>query len=145
MGEEEMRRMSGDARVGDMPIAVARKMCKRPMSKFEVQKAPTHIARTVLKPNEHWLPIVYVNTRYSVQLSQVRTDIGTVIHLWIRRHDGEMSRAWADLQRIKNEVVGVKRSAVEVFPPESELVDEANMTHLWVFPEDYVVPFRLGR
>ena len=36
-------------------------------------------------------------------------------------------------QKIKNEIFGDEYIALEVFPRESELVDEANMYHLWVF------------
>jgi hypothetical protein len=54
-----------------------------------------------------------------------------------------MVRSWADMQRIKNELVGPERVAVEVFPPVSELVDQANIAHLWVLPEGFALPFSL--
>ncbi len=110
----------GGPRLRDMPIGVLRKMVRAPMSS-----------------------IAYVNSRYSVQVSFVETAIGKVCHLWIRQHDGEMPRAWSDLQRIKNAIAGPECTAVEVFPPESELVDSANMAHLWVYPPGWVMPFRL--
>jgi hypothetical protein len=131
-------------RLGDVPLAELRRMCKRPMTRFEMQPAPTTAPRPQLKPNERWAPHVFCNSRYSVQVSHVSTDIGLVTHLWIRRHDQEMSRSWSDMQRIKNELAGSERIAVEVFPAESELVDKANMSHLWVYPEDFVMPFTLG-
>ena len=37
------------------------------------------------------------------------------------------------VRKIKNEIFGDEYIALEVFPRESELVDEANMYHLWVF------------
>jgi hypothetical protein len=64
-------------------------------------------------------------------------------HLWIRRHDGKMTNSWSELQRIKNELTHSERTAVQVYPKESQLVDEANMAHLWVYPENYNLPFRL--
>lgn len=85
-----------------------------------------------------------MNNRYSVQFSEIATDIGLIVHLWIRRHDGDIARSWADLQQIKNELVGAERLAVEVFPPTKELVDQANMAHLWVYPVGYRLPFGLG-
>jgi len=85
----------------------------------------------------------YLNNRYSVQISDEATDWGLVVHLWIQRHDGDMVRSWADMQRIKNELVGPQRVAVEVFPPVNELVDQANIAHLWVMPEGFVLPFSL--
>ena len=118
-------------------------MAARPMTPFEVQDVSGIPGRCDLGSNERWWPFAYVNSRYSVQVSTVATAIGAVTHLWIRHHAGEMPRSWRDLQRIKNEIAGPDRAAVEVFPPESELVDSANMAHLWVYPEDFVVPFRL--
>lgn len=85
----------------------------------------------------------FVNGHYSVQVSDEPTPFGVVVHLWIRRHDGERIRTWAALQRIKTEIVGPERVAVEVFPAESELVDAANMFHLWVLPEGQRLPFTL--
>ena len=85
----------------------------------------------------------YLNNRYSVQISDEATDWGLVVHLWIQRHDGDMVRSWADMQRIKNELVGQNRVGVEVFPPVEELIDQANIAHIWVMPEGFVLPFSL--
>lgn len=68
-----------------------------------------------------------------------------MLRLMVTVNDGSPVRSWADLQRIKNELVGRERTAVEVFPPDSELVDEARVYHLWVLPEGQRLPFGLGR
>jgi hypothetical protein len=55
---------------------------------------------------------------------------------WLRiyRHDGKRIRNhWAELQRIKNELVGPEHQGVEFYPPESLLQDGENSFHLWVF------------
>lgn len=39
---------------------------------------------------------------------------------------------WHEAQRIKDEIAGEDATAVEVYPPRSEIVDDANMYHLWV-------------
>lgn len=79
--------------------------------------------------------IVWRNSRYLVV---VRTcgdgDSPAIVWLSIKRHDGLPARDWRDLQRMKNELVGVEVEAVELFPAESRLVDNANQTHLWCFP-----------
>lgn len=80
---------------------------------------------------------------YSCQLYRRDTAWGEVIHIAIRRHDGGTSLPWADKQKIKDDLVGAERVAVEVFPPRSELDDAANMYHLWVLPEGFELPFRL--
>jgi hypothetical protein len=38
------------------------------------------------------------------------------------------------MQRIKNEIAGPGCTAVEVYPPAAEVVDGANMFHMWVLP-----------
>ena len=48
---------------------------------------------------------------------------------------------WRDMQMMKNEICGEERTAVEVFPPMSKLVDTCNQFHLWVYPEDYELDF----
>lgn len=144
MGSEVVAPMSGP-RLRDLPIGVLRRMAREPMTPFEKQDVSGIPGRVELTPNEHWSPFAYVNNRYSVQVSFVSTAVGKVTHFWIRHHAGEMPRSWMDMQRIKNELAGSDATAVEVFPPQAELVDSANMAHLWVYPADFVMPFRLHR
>lgn len=121
-------------------------MGKQPFGPWETRVVPLDDPRRPeLAPNKVWLQSCFLNNRYSVQVSLVGTSIGEVIHLWIRRHDGQVARSWADLQRIKDELAGTARVAVEVFPPANELVDQANMFHLWVMPEGHLLPFGLHR
>ena len=42
---------------------------------------------------------------------------------------------WNDLQRLKRECGRGDRCAVELYPPDENLVDAANMRHLWVLPQ----------
>ncbi len=62
------------------------------------------------------------------------------IHLAIVRRDRSPVHDWRHLQRIKNEIAGPEREAIEIYPAESRLVDTNNQFHLWVFPEGQVVP-----
>lgn len=43
--------------------------------------------------------------------------------------------SWDDLQRLKAEAGYADRWAVEVFPPASEVVNVANMRHIWLLDE----------
>jgi hypothetical protein len=86
---------------------------------------------------------VLSTNKYTVQISYEPTEIGIVTHLWIRRHDGETEIPWRDKQRIKREVIG-DRTAIEVFPRECDLVDQADMYHLYVLPEGVALPFGLS-
>ena len=81
---------------------------------------------------------VYRNSEYVVMVAEVDTHseyFGLVTYLMIGRQDGEAVYSWLDLQHIKNSLVGEEALALEVFPPESHLLDTANVYHLWVLPE----------
>ena len=84
-----------------------------------------------------------LNLVYSVQFFERASAWGTIDHLLLRRHDGGVEFPWSDLQRVKDELCGPERVAVEVFPPQSQLVDAANCRHLWVLPAGFALPFGL--
>lgn len=39
---------------------------------------------------------------------------------------------WHEMQRIKNDIAGRRATGIEVYPPAGEVVDEADMFHLWI-------------
>lgn len=86
-----------------------------------------------------------LNNVYSVQFFDHETDWGVVEHLMIRPHDQQPVHRWSDLQRIKDELCGVERVAVEVYPRAADLCDDCNIYHLWVLPEGFELPFGLHR
>lgn len=89
------------------------------------------------------LRFVY-NDLYSVQFYERHySGFGKVLRLLIRRNDGKAGVPWPHRQRIKNELVGRHRQAVEMFPHGDEVVDDANCYHLWVLPESKELPFTL--
>ena len=49
--------------------------------------------------------------------------------------------SWTEMQRIKTEIAGADATAIEVYPPEGEVVDDADMFHIWVVPGP--LPFSL--
>ena len=71
---------------------------------------------------------------------------GEVTQLSIKDHQRSVrAHDWRDMQRIKNELCGPERVAVEVFPPMSQLMDTSNQFHLWVYPEGYELNFGYKR
>lgn len=87
------------------------------------------------------------NNVYSVQV-YVRTDSlhhGQVraLQLAVRRHDGDEIHGWSDLQRIKDEIAGPERVAIEIYPAAKDVVDNANMRHLFVLPAGTAAPFTI--
>lgn len=67
-----------------------------------------------------------------------------MLHLAIRT-PSSAEPPWRDLQRIKNEVCGEPRFAVQIHPAQDRLVDEADMYHLWVYPAGYEAGFGLHK
>ena len=47
--------------------------------------------------------------------------------------------SWDDLQWLKSQIGYQDRTAVEIYPPSSDVVNVANLRHLWVLP--YRLPF----
>ncbi len=68
-------------------------------------------------------------------------DLDEPLWLIVRRLDGQPARDWRHLQRIKNQLAGEDREALELFPDERRLVDVSNVTHLWVLRRGQRIPF----
>ncbi len=81
--------------------------------------------------------VVHKNNVFSV-LDGMRGD--GVRHLAVTSLSMERP-SWWEMQRIKNEIAGEASTAVEVYPPQNEVVDGANMFHIWVLPAG--LPFGL--
>ena len=84
----------------------------------------------------------FFNDHYSVQLYTVPTEMGLVLHLIVRAQLGG-EPPWRDMQRIKNELVAPEAYAVQVYPARGDVVDQADVYHLWVLPRE--LPFGLHR
>jgi hypothetical protein len=50
---------------------------------------------------------------------------------------------WPEMQRIKDELSSPAHTAMEVYPPKAEIIDDADMYHLWVLPVTLALPFSL--
>jgi len=130
-------------KVRQMSTTKLARLAAKPWSPFESRPMPPPSA-SVQPPASVYA--AFVNNRYSVQVSVEATEWGAVHHLWIRRHDAEPVRSWTDVQRIKREVLhdGANRVGVEVYPRDVDVVDDANIYHLWVMPLGFCLPFGLN-
>lgn len=63
------------------------------------------------------------------------------MHLSIRHQQRKAVRDWRHFQKIKNELAGSQREAIEIYPPEAFLVDTANQYHLFVLAMGDTTPF----
>lgn len=84
---------------------------------------------------------MYQNPLYTVHLRLLSKDRSNAMWLSIRHNDRRAVRDWRHFQKIKNELAGSERQAIEIYPKESQLVDEANTYHLWVLDEQDDIPF----
>lgn len=55
-------------------------------------------------------------------------------HLAVSSLSGERP-SWWEMQRIKNELMGESTTGIEIYPPQDEVVDGANMFHIFVTVE----------
>lgn len=78
--------------------------------------------------------------KYIVMTRLINTSWGVVEHAFIRNKDNT-DISWAEKQKIKNELFGKNRTAIEVFPADNRLIDHAGAYHLWVLPENMALPF----
>ncbi len=76
---------------------------------------------------------VWENEIYRVRKTQLAVEEldCIVAHLTISRHDLREVVDWRHKQQIKNQLLGEQEEAVEIFPPEKDLVDAVNAFHLW--------------
>lgn len=61
----------------------------------------------------------------------VRLDASGVVHLAVSSLSGNRP-SWPEMQRIKDEIAGPDTTAIEVYPRKIDVVDEADMFHIWV-------------
>lgn len=82
----------------------------------------------------------FSNNLYQVEMALHLTTMGELLWLSIVRKDRKAIHDWRHLQRIKNELCGPEREAIELYPQESRLVDTNNQYHLFVLPEGMITP-----
>lgn len=116
---------------------------------------PVDLARV---PSETW-PAVAVDGARRIDvwrsrafLVQLFDEAGGLVRMSVNRTEWDERQnrfrediTWDDLQRLKGEAGFADRVAIEVFPPDSLLVNVANMRHLWLLPEAAItLPFVWG-
>jgi len=115
---------------------------KKKPSKYS-EKFPARWTPFVLEAGTQGL---FRNNIYNVRIEklpdfQIGDELIRMVCLSITRIDFEACHDWRHFQRIKNEVCGPETTAIEVYPPESVLVDTANQYFLYVYYSTKVFPF----
>ena len=87
---------------------------------------------------------VLVNGLFVVQLYDTPNE-WNAIRMMIRWADARPDHDWSMFQRIKNDLFGSDRVALEVYPSEKNKQDVANMYWLWVLPASFNCPIEVKR
>jgi len=86
--------------------------------------------------------VFLANSHYLVFRRELRSMIEgqpPQVHLSLRTVENDTRHDWREMQRIKNELCGPDWEAVELYPREDRIVDQANQYHLWCFA--FQLPF----
>lgn len=98
-------------------------------------------ATEILGIKSNWEPLVrthpdgpygeqiFVNNLYQVNARQHDENL---VHLSIKRLDKKPAKNWRHFQYIKNQLCGDEACGIEIYPPESVLVDTVNQYHMMV-------------
>lgn len=110
-------------------LAEARRLFKQPRGPWvevDLSARPHPVGMTRCYKNNRFVVMVYDNELFPMW--HVRA-----IKAMVQRHDDKpIPNHWRELQRIKNELFGFELWAVECYPSEPELIDDANIYWLWI-------------
>lgn len=108
----------------EFPAGVTDKMTKKPFK---------------LMRNEGFVAQLYRESHGAVRISVNRSEV-----IALNAQGGPIWGAdisWEELQSIKSKLGYGHRDAVEVYPKDEDVVNVANMRHLFVLPADQDLPF----
>lgn len=83
---------------------------------------------------------VYVNGLFVVQVYDYPCTWGNVERVMIRWNDARPDHDWALFQKIKNDLFGEHRVALEVYPSEENKQDVANIYWIFLLPDGFDCP-----
>lgn len=109
----------------------ATKEFKKPVTKF------TEIDLSTRQFIPEGMTRAYGNTRYVVMVyDNIPTTKGKAIKAMIQKHDDTpIVNHWSELQKIKNEIFGEDKTAIEYYPSKEDLIDDFNIYWMWIFEE----------
>lgn len=89
---------------------------------------------------------IYANSRYEVQMFNVPSELGGLMQMVVSRHGNIEDITWEELQRIKIELFGPEREAIEVYPTiADEWIGVKHIRVLWILPTTWQLPFGLHK
>lgn len=102
---------------------------------------PEYSRRMTNTPIEVWrsrdfLVQVFDESPGSIRMSVNRTDFDRASGRWSE------NITWDDLQRLKREIGRGHLDAVEIYPADRDVVNVANMRHLWILQDPFPLAWR---
>ncbi|WP_051566706.1 hypothetical protein [Herminiimonas sp. CN] len=120
---------------------MARDNAKRPLvlARLPEHEWPAHQDQKLAEVwlSRHFLVQVFNEANDIVRLSVSRVSVQAGTGQWA---DGI---TWDELQQVKRECGRANLDAVEIYPADGDVVNVANMRHLWVMPA--ALPFKWSR
>jgi len=117
------------------------------LARYLKKESRTYPKELVFLPRETWSPEMQLNEnvseawRSSGFLLQVYKEPNGIERLSIQRtrlrDDGEWQDkiSWDELQRLKAECGRGDKQAIEIYPADNDVINVANLRHLWVLTE----------
>lgn len=80
---------------------------------------------------------VWLSDKYLVQVFDEGHSLRMSVNRVTVRNDGEWDEnlTWDELQEIKGQIGRGKKYAIEIYPRDCDVVNVANMRHLWILPK----------
>lgn len=104
-------------------------LARVPLNSFQeaagkMTKPPIEVWRS-----RYFLVQIFSEDNGIMRMTVCRTEINETGERW------KDNITWDDLQRLKRECFYGHRDAVEIYPRDVDIVNVANMRHLWLLPE----------
>lgn len=112
-------------------MKIAKKMLGKPAGPF------VKMDKSQSRAWPDWMTRAYKNNHFIVMIDDncPMNDGTTAVRVMVQRHDDAVfPDHWATLQRIKNTLFGAEVTAIEYFPPQSELSNAANIYWFFIMP-----------
>lgn len=116
---------------------------RRAAEKFVAKQSAAYPSYLVSIPEDEWpvphIPKVYAVLRsktFLVQLFKESSCIRMSVNRTTLTKNGHWSAdiSWEELQSLKTQAGFGDLDAVEIYPPDHDVVNVANMRHLWIMP-----------
>lgn len=116
---------------------------KWPLKLMEVPELEWRTCACDTKQFKVWRSRDFLVQAFNEPNGVIRLSVNKTIMLSSGRWDDGLS--WDELQKIKQQAGYGDRFAIEIYPEDSNIINVANMRHLWLLPEPLNVGWKKAR